>query len=211
VSLRPLPPIDVPWVMKPLESAQTKVERVGPGQTRYSIRHDVLRGVTPKMLVWWLNNMAGEVEIGGRMIARYRAWHPTDHVALTYVRPAIDGRRFGTGAQVRIQELFGADPKNAIDVVSTIERLDESGFVHGEWVLGINLARMEYRFTAVDGGTLYENSLTTGSDRPWAKALNFVAQSLLFDEAKGRAWLRHNVEEVGNLEHFLPDLYRSRS
>jgi hypothetical protein len=29
----------------------------------------------------------------------------------------------------------------------------------------------------------------------------------LFTEAMGRAWLKHNVEEVGNLEFFLPALY----
>jgi hypothetical protein len=29
----------------------------------------------------------------------------------------------------------------------------------------------------------------------------------VFGDLMGPAWLRHNVEEVGNFEHFLPGLY----
>jgi hypothetical protein len=29
----------------------------------------------------------------------------------------------------------------------------------------------------------------------------------VFDEARGRAWITHNIEEVGNFETFLPKLY----
>lgn len=32
-----------------------------------------------------------------------------------------------------------------------------------------------------------------------------------FTPAQGKAWLRHNIEEVGMLENFLPDLYRSET
>jgi hypothetical protein len=32
-----------------------------------------------------------------------------------------------------------------------------------------------------------------------------------FTEAMGRAWLKHNVEEVGNLEFFLPALYAAHA
>lgn len=33
----------------------------------------------------------------------------------------------------------------------------------------------------------------------------------LFADEMGRAWLRHNVEEVGNFESFLPDLFPADS
>jgi hypothetical protein len=36
-------------------------------------------------------------------------------------------------------------------------------------------------------------------------------QSLGFNAARGNAWLRHNIEEVGLFEHFLPDLYRQEA
>ncbi len=39
------------------------------------------------------------------------------------------------------------------------------------------------------------------------KLLNSVIRTFIFDEARGRAWIKHNVEEVGNFEAFLPQLY----
>jgi len=194
--------------MKPLESAKTAVTRLPDGRLQFSIVHDLLRGVTPAMLVWWFDNMDGEHDVGFGPAPRYRLWHPVDHVALTYVKPARDGRRFGPGAQVRIQELFGARPEYAVDVVSTIEFLDETGFAHADRVLGRPVAELRYRFHADAAGTRYENTLTVGA--PGFKLLNDHVRPLLFSEEKGRAWLKHNVEEVGNFELFLPGLYGAR-
>jgi len=42
----------------------------------------------------------------------------------------------------------------------------------------------------------------------WRRALSPLIRRFVFDEAHGIAWLRHNIEEVGMLEHFLPGLYR---
>ena len=202
----PLPPLSIPWTMKSLGSAKTSVDELPDGRVRFGIVHEVLHGVTPAMLVWWLNNMDGTVDVGGQQLPRYRAWHPVDHVALTYVRPGRDGRKFSAGAQVRIQEFFAARPEFAIDVVSTITFLDETGFSHGERVLGVTVGQLDYRFTAVDEGTRYEDSLTVGiAGAPW---LNRLLRRRLFSDEKGRAWQLHNIEEVGNLEHFLPALYR---
>ena len=67
-----------------------------------------------------------------------------------------------------------------------------------------------YSFKEVRGGTLYENALTVGIHKPaFLAALNAPIQALKFPEEMGRAWLTHNVEEVGNLQFFLPDLYRA--
>jgi hypothetical protein len=67
------------------------------------------------------------------------------------------------------------------------------------------MARMSYRFSRVDGGTLYENELVVGA-RGRLGAVNFISP-VLFPEAKGQAWIVHNVEEVGSFEQFLPTLY----
>ena len=42
-------------------------------------------------------------------------------------------------------------------------------------------------------------------------SLNWMLCSKLFPPAKVQAWLKHNVEEVGNLEQFLPELYTTCS
>ena len=211
MSAKPLAPIEVPWTMKPVESGETRFEKLSDGRMKFSIRHDIIRGVTPAMLVWWLNNMDGAIRIGDQDIPRYRAWHPRDHYALTYVRPGKDGRRFSAGAKVRIQEFFGANPKYKIDVVEEIDFLDETGFRHKKLVIGREVAVIEYKFTAVSDGTLYENAMIVGGDGNtlFGKFVNVAVRPRVFPEQMGRAWLKHNIEEVGNLQFFLPALYAS--
>lgn len=200
-------PIPVPWTMKPLVSAETKLELLEDGRMHLSIVHDLVQGVTPGMLVWWFRNMRGVLEIEGRPYPRYRVWHPRDHVEHRYVHtpPAGDG----IGSVFRIHEVLGRDPRYEVDVLTDVIRLDEGGFAHRPRVHGVSgLVSMDYSFERVAGGTRYRNSMTIGMTLPRAmRVLNATARSLAFDEAHGRAWLLHNVEEVGNLEHFLPALY----
>jgi len=201
---RPLPPLDLGWKLKPLDSAQTRVERDRYGRSRFLIRHDIVKGVTPEMLVWWFHHMDGHLTVGDRRVPRYRAWHPRDHVLHEYLRPARDGSKAGPGAVFHIVEFFQGRAEHRVDIHAVIERLDHGGFAHHDRVAGVVGARMDYTFTPVDGGTLYENSLTVGVP---ARALNVAIRALAFPDARGEAWMLHNVEEVGNFENFLPELY----
>lgn len=205
---RPADPWAVPFPPKGMGSADCGAERLDDGRLRYWIRHETVRGVTPRMLVWWFSHLEGDVEIGGRRVNRYRAWHPYDHVHASYARRLPDGS-VGPGAQIRLREYLNANPAYAVNTVSDIEKLDEQGFIHNPRLHGLRgLVRMEYRFTAVDGGTRYENCLLIGGRRGWRRWLTPALQRWGFDHARGLAWLRHNIEEVGVFEHILPPLYR---
>jgi hypothetical protein len=204
----PLSPITFPWTMKSLASAETSVSELDDGRVRYAIRHELLEGVTPKMIVWFLKHMDGDVELGGQRVPRYRAWHPIDHVRVTYVRKAKDGSNMGPGSAVHIEEFFGADPKNKVNIVDDVERLDEGGFTHGARHFGHDLVRMDYTFSETGKGTLYENALTIGAGSgPLRWLINGPIAGALFPRSKGIAWLKHNVEEVGNFQFFLPRLF----
>lgn len=210
---RDIPP--EPWGVahgfKGLGSAECGAERLPDGRMSYWIRHDIVRGVTPRMLAWWFAHLEGDVEIGGRRINRYRAWHPYDHVHASYARRRPDGT-VGPGARIRLKEYLNANPAYAVDTVTEIEKLDEEGFIHNPAIHGVRgLVRMEYTFTAVQGGTLYRNRLLIGGAAGWRKALTPWMQRFGFDHARGLAWLRHNVEEVGMFEAFLPSLYRQET
>lgn len=207
----PPEPTLLPWGLKPLGSAECGAERLPDCRLSYWIRHQVLRGVTPRMLVWWFSHLEGDVVIAGQRIARYRAWHPYDHVHASYVRRRPDGS-IGPGAAIRLREYLGGDPRFEVDTVTDIEKLDEEGFIHNPRVHGIGgLVRMEYAFKAVPTGTLYENRLLVGGTHGWRRRVTPVVQQFFFDAAHGLAWLRHNVEEVGLFEHFLPALYRQET
>jgi len=49
--------------------------------------------------------------------------------------------------------------------------------------------------------------LTVGAATPLGRIVNPLLHRAVFTERMGRAWLRHNVEEVGALEHILPRIY----
>ena len=124
---------------------------------------------------------------------------------LRYVNRAPDGS-VGPGTQIALCEYLGRNPSHVIEAVSTIEKIDETGFVHCVIRDGAVLARMEHVFTKTDDGTQDENCLIV----PGSPELAHLAEKVLAHELpmeKGQAWLRHNIEEVGMLENFLPELY----
>jgi hypothetical protein len=151
------------------------------------------------------------MEVEGVRHPRYRVWHPRDHVALRYARLPPGGA--GPGAVFHIHEVLGRDPRFTVDALTDVIRLDDGGFAHRPRLAGLHLAAMDYTFERVAGGTRYRNSLTIGrAFPPGLRWLNRAMVAARFDEAHGRAWLLHNVEEVGNFEFFLPGLFaRARS
>lgn len=204
----PLPaPRQLPWPLKPLESAQTSLSYDELGRMVMRIRHAVLKALTPEMLVWWFGNIGGDMEIEGKRLNRYLVWHPNDHIRWELARPGPDGRA-SVGAKFRIVEAFGRNPDYYIDVTETVSRLDVTGFAIEGHRLGLQVTRLNHDFSAVEGGTLYVSSLTVGTSAPGLRhAINPLIHRTLFSEAKGRAWLKHNVEEVGLLEHIIPLIY----
>ena len=207
----PADPVPLPWPLRSLGSARCGAERLPDGRLSYWIRHEVLRGVTPAMLVWWFSHLEGDIVIDGQRVNRYRAWHPYDHVHASYVRRCPDGS-IGPGAAIRLREYLGANSKYNVDTVTEIEKLDDEGYIHNPSLMGVSgLIRMEYTFTRVAEGTLYENRLLVGGLQGWRRLVTPLIQRFGFDRAHGTAWLRHNIEEVGLFEHFLPALYRAEA
>lgn len=201
------PPRSLPWPMKPLSSAQTSLSYDGWGRMVMTIEHDIIKDVTPDMLAWWFGNIGGEMEVDGQRFNRYLVWHPADHIKWELLRPGWDGKA-SAGAQFRIVEAFGRNPAYYIDVIDHVIRLDATGFTAKSELLGFEGSRLNHDFQAVSDGTRYSSTLTIGVAVPGiSKLVNAVVHRLMFTEAMGRAWLKHNIEEVGLLEYFLPGLY----
>ncbi|MFM2280497.1 MAG: hypothetical protein RLZZ444_2728 [Pseudomonadota bacterium] len=207
----PATPLPLPFELKSLSSADTRIENLADGRVKYHIRHDLVRGVTPRMLDWWFRNLEGTIEFNGRRYNRYRFWHPQDHVHASYAARCDDGS-IGPGAAIRLIEVIARNPRYLVDTVTHIERLDEGGYVHNPEMRGRpGLVRMEYTFERVAGGTLYENCLIIGSTKPWYPLVRALVRHFGFTDAHGLAWFRHNIEEVGMFENFLPQLYRQET
>jgi hypothetical protein len=149
-------PLDIPWLRQPLESARSEISILPDGRMKIWIRHDVLHGVTPAMLAWWFQHIEGDIEIGGKRIPRYRAWHPLDHVAYRCAKRLADGS-IGPGAVFHIQEVLARNPRWVVDVHTVVEKLDQTGFIHAAWILGQKVLHLEYVFEIVPDGTRYTN------------------------------------------------------
>jgi hypothetical protein len=199
------------WTMKPLDSAETALNTLEDGRLELTIRHDILKGVTPAMLGWWFRNIEGTMEHMGQTYPRYLVWHPIDHIHFEVARPSPEGTA-GPGARFLIVEAFGANPDFLVHSVADIPKNDETGITLSVRKLGMEVMRLEHTFTPVPEGTLYQSKMHVGTKAVPARfLLNPLIRSRIFTKAMGLAWLKHNVEEVGNLEFFLPALYSAHA
>ena len=201
------PPLSLPWPMKGLESAKTSLSYDEFGRMVLRIRHDLLKGLSPEMVAWWFCNIGGDMELDGKRLSKYRVWHPFDHIFWQLVQPGPGGQA-SAGAKFRIVEAFGRNPDCYIDIIDTVTRLDSTGLTGVSYAFGQQISHLNHDFTAVDGGTQYVSTLTIGSTLPlFGWILNRLIRHAVFSEAMGRAWLKHNVEEVGLLEYIIPRIY----
>jgi hypothetical protein len=171
-----------------------------------TIEHEIVRGITPEMLDWWFRHIGGDMQVAGRTYPRYRVWHPLDHIDWQLV--AGDPDHVGVGAQFRIVEAFDRNPAWLVDSVETVAKIDETGIRLERHMLGSEVFSLEHWFEPADGGTRYRSRMDLGADTAFGRLLfNRLIRPMVFGDLMGPAWLKHNVEEVGNFEHFLPGLY----
>jgi hypothetical protein len=197
--------------LKAPSTARTSASVLPSGQLLLTIEHDTVRGVTPPMLRWWFENLGKNMSYRGTVYPRYLLWHPRDHIHFG-LAAAAPGGGAGRGAKIRIVEAFAADPDFYVDSVVLFEKLDDEGLTLVRREFGRELFRLEHRFASVSGGTSYRSRLLAGaSSGSLSGLINSVLLPRIFSNAMGTAWLAHNVEEVGMLEHILPALYAARS
>lgn len=209
------------WQMKPLASAQTAMQIRANGERELTIKHDVIKGVTPAMLHWWFCHIDGTMEVAGQNYHRYHVWHPIDHVYYRDLSRAADGTG-STGTHRQIVEAFNGNPRYLINVVDRVTHLGDEGILLTTEQSGIQvgnlpsvllplpagISTLEHQFYAVPQGTRYESRLLLGAPSALGRvALNPLLRRLIMSDAMAKAWLRHNIEEVGNFEFFLPELY----
>jgi hypothetical protein len=154
------------------------------------------------MLLDWFTHLDGTIEYGGAVINRYLAWHPIDHILWELARPAPGGGP-GEGAWFHIVEQFGDNPDQRIDTTDRVEKLDETGIRLVKRIAGIPVFQLEHTWSACVDGTHYVSIMEIGARAAILFAVNRYTKHRFPDEM-ARAWVRHNVEEVGQLEHLLP-------
>jgi DAPG hydrolase-like protein len=196
------------WPLRPVESARRSVVP-RDGRVVVTVEHAVLRGVTTEMLTWWYGHIAGTMSYAGREYPRFQVWHPLDHISYTVLGPEAHGV-VTRGARLRVVEALGRDPRQLVDIRVDVEELCDGRAVTAKRIAGNGIVRLENEFMPATGGSSQVSRLTIGDTTPAGRLLfNRVAQRRAFPPERIVPWIRHHVEEIGNLEHFLPDLFHS--
>jgi hypothetical protein len=113
------------------------------------------------------------------------------------------------GARIAICERIAEHPRR---VVADVAQMDESGLTLLLRQGPLQLGELCHKFSETPEGTIYRSRLLAGPSVPLiGKLLAAVVKRFALTPDLGRAWLKHNVEEVGNLEFFLPELYAQRT
>ena len=198
---------DFGWKMKPLESARTNFAIDHGGVFRLTIEHDTIFGVTPKMLLWWFKNIGGEMTYKGRIYQKYLVWHPKDHIYWSCTNKSAN-KEIGKGSHFRIVEAFDRNIDFLVDSVEQLEKLDETGIRLVRKIGSTEVFSLQHDFIQSGSNTVYKSKMTVGtSGKVFGKIFNSYIRPLFFTREMGAAWLKHNIEEVGNFEFFLPELY----
>ncbi|WP_204804866.1 hypothetical protein [Mycobacterium riyadhense] len=195
------------YPLRSVDTATVRFTRFAHHRRRVTIDHRVLANVTPTMLFDWFTQLDGTMPYGDETIPRYLAWHPIDHIHWELAKPAPGGGA-AEGARFRIVEAFGAMPGFKVDVVDRVEKLDETGIRLVERVAGVIVFQLEHTWSAGPDGVHYVTVLDVGARTPLFAPINRIACRRFSDDML-HAWIRHNIEEVGQLEYLLPQLNSS--
>jgi hypothetical protein len=195
------------YPLRPVESATVRFTVAPRYRRRITIDHRPLAGVTPEMLLDWFTHLDGTMSYGGVVIDRYLAWHPIDHIRWELARPAPGGGA-AEGARFRIVEAFGGRPEFKVDVVDRVEKLDETGIRLVQRAAGVAIFQLEHTWSAGSDGVHYVSVMDVGARSRLLTPVNRLLHRRLPDEML-QAWVKHNVEEVGQLEYLLPQLMPS--
>jgi len=197
-------PIPIDWKMRDLSTAKVTLRDLDDGRQQRIIEHAPLPGVKPRMMIWFLKHIDQHLEWRGMKVLAYRYWHATDHIFFKILGEP------GPGCRFHLVEAFQANPRHLIDVTFDVVKLDLTGFRLELRRLGQVITSMDEEFEDVPEGMHYKVTMTIGSTAPVLGAVTrFVRRRVLAETLD--AWHLHNVQEVGNLPHFLPELYATHA
>ncbi|WP_161927203.1 hypothetical protein [Gordonia crocea] len=196
---------------KPVSSAKwVDVEFTRSGLIRVRIEHDTIAGVTPEMMRWWFENLAGTttwngVDFTGPEVSHYHLWHHRDHIAVTPAPVATPAAKIGTDTTFTIDEQFN-DYRERIHATVTTTRLDEEEFTFDIHKAGVRVGRIVHLYGPTTGGLRFYAETTIGFESgPW-RAVNAV-RPLFYSARTADHWIRHNIEETGRSEDVIPHMY----
>ena len=197
--------------MKAFSSAQSSLEKLPDGGLRASIMHDTMRGMTIDQLLWWFHNIDQTTtfnghDFSGPEIDCYQLWHPHDHIKVQWKKKIVNGQgHIQPESVIHINETFQGF---VVNESTTITQFDREAFNFEMRPLGMTVGHLLHIYEQTDEGIRYRTEMQIQCRAPIVgRLITQVACRFFASEAKLRAWMIHNVEEVGESEKFIPQLY----
>ncbi len=179
---------------------------VARGGIRVVIEHEEIDSVTPEMLEWWFTHFPYiDILLPDRqVVSAYRLWHPFDHRRVSVKQHSLSGQLgMAVGARVELESSWGKFARNS---TLRVRRMDAGGYlaqvVAGPWII----AAIKETFERTNKGTRCVTSLTLQSR---FSAYLLASRTRRFTQSVVDAWVKHKIEEIGNLQRILPQLYYS--
>jgi hypothetical protein len=213
--LKPLPnfaqpkAIQLPWSLNSDNEADKHYQYLDNGQIIIEITHVPLINITPQMLHWFYQNMpASTVQISKRQqrLSWYQIFHPSEHGVIHLLESDEMGiKKTDTGTLMQKEEWFGPYYKQGTE---RIILLSDQGMKVQFELAGLTFGHSEHVFIQTSGGSQYKIRTTIGSDLPIiGPIINVILRYKMFPKPMLEHWIRHQVEEISNLNAFLPQLY----
>jgi hypothetical protein len=112
----------------------------------------------------WFTHLGATMSYGGSAVDRYLARHPVDHVRWGLAKQAPGGGA-GEGARFRIVERFAYRPEYHVDVVDTVETLDQTGIRLVQRVAGIVVFQLQHTWSPGSDGVHCGSVVESGRAR----------------------------------------------
>lgn len=204
-------PRDFGWELKGFDDAFSTVTHLPDGRTLFEVEHPPVREVTAEMLHWWYGVYADlTLVIDGETYPAFLVSHPLDHISLESEKED-KSRPLTAGDFVTFVEGYQRNPKLVVNERLEVVRRDESRFALRASRSGVTVADVEFSYEDGPDGLKVRNLLTVGVAKGFFKPLvNRVLIPWLYYEDKNYAWVLHSVEEIGNFENFLPEIFARR-
>lgn len=185
--------------------------------------HAPIPGVTRRMAKWWLSPNIAILSplvncMGKKIIYWYKCWHPIDHIAvIPFPGVNADNSKL-PGLFVRVWEHYRRAPNetvNEFELNMPMQVADPAFNVQIKLPIpgaspAIILGAFNNYVEDTDKGLKVITEFLVGSNNPSIDFLvNLLSDRVIRNQFYGLAdqVVRHNIEEYGNFEQFLPDLY----
>src|SRR5262249_11231168 len=134
-------------------------------------------------------------------------WHPFDHVAVRWTKRVVgpDGHLAG-GSVVHIREIL--DGRIDVNASAVVTRFDLEAFNFDLLEGGLVVGSLDHAYSPAEGGSRFHTELRIGVQWPLiGPVVTALARRLRFPRDAIETWIRHNIEESGETEKFVPQLY----